>query len=262
MVDTEDNLLKNHRFTDEEFLVAGIGGFGLLLMIIGGLTLGFGTVDEDIAELFVFAGLILLILGTVLWLAIMRPWENYDDLKTAYYTGHDHDDHHDHKAVGDEHAVVVHEPTAIVTADEQVVVTDADTARGETETVEDLSPMQTEVAETVDTLESASAVTDAAEEVTETTDFAEEAIVEPIEEVVDTVTEMMTGEPDDLRVIDGIGPKTQEALYAEGITTYEQIANMDAAALEDIVRNKHNVRIRAGSTESWPAQARQLLDNR
>jgi predicted flap endonuclease-1-like 5' DNA nuclease len=67
------------------------------------------------------------------------------------------------------------------------------------------------------------------------------------------------GEPDKLTTIEGIGPKTAEALNASGITTFAQIASMDAAELERLVKEEHGVRI-VGDAATWPKQAQYLVD--
>ncbi len=66
-------------------------------------------------------------------------------------------------------------------------------------------------------------------------------------------------EADKLTLIEGVGPKTADALAASGITTFAQIASMDAAELERIVKEEHGVRI-VGDAETWPKQAQYLVD--
>ncbi|NJL92926.1 MAG: hypothetical protein HC915_03995 [Anaerolineae bacterium] len=80
---------------DQELFIAAIGGVGLALIIGAAVFSGFGTV-EDTSTLTVAAivGFGALVLAAVLWWGAMRPWESFDDLKTPYYTGHDH--HHEH----------------------------------------------------------------------------------------------------------------------------------------------------------------------
>lgn len=74
--------------------------FGLSLAAGGGLTLmiialGLGVVNADAAEsggvgfLFI-AGLLLLIAGVGAWLAVTRPFANFDDINVAKDTGHGH----------------------------------------------------------------------------------------------------------------------------------------------------------------------------
>lgn len=64
--------------------------------------------------------------------------------------------------------------------------------------------------------------------------------------------------PDDLTLLEGIGPKIQEALYANGITTFAQLAQMTPEAIEEIVKVKAKVRM-VGDAASWPRQAQYLV---
>ncbi len=67
-------------------------------------------------------------------------------------------------------------------------------------------------------------------------------------------------EGDDLTVIEGLGPKSAQALTAAGITTYAQIAAASAEELEDAVKVKGGVRVLDGQTKTWPKQAQFLVD--
>ncbi len=59
---------------------------------------------------------------------------------------------------------------------------------------------------------------------------------------------------DDLTVVDGIGPKTAEALYTAGVTTFEQLAEMKPDAITSAL---HAEGARgSGSVDTWPHQAR------
>jgi len=60
--------------------------------------------------------------------------------------------------------------------------------------------------------------------------------------------------PDDLTVIEGIGPKIAAALSNAGIDTYEKIASRTPAELERIVKAE-GVRL-IGKADSWPPQAK------
>lgn len=46
--------------------------------------------------------------------------------------------------------------------------------------------------------------------------------------------ELDTGKPDDLKKITGVGPKLVQVLNKQGISTYEQIANMSAKEMAEI----------------------------
>jgi large subunit ribosomal protein L27 len=69
----------------------------------------------------------------------------------------------------------------------------------------------------------------------------------------------VSAQKDDLTRIEGIGPKVQSALNDAGITTFDQLANMSADELTQIVKVDHNVRI-VGDTATWPKQAKFLVD--
>lgn len=59
-------------------------------------------------------------------------------------------------------------------------------------------------------------------------------------------------QPDDLTVIEGIGPKTAAAFHAAGITTYEQLAGLDYTYLNQVLSDAG---LRLGNTSTWPEQA-------
>jgi predicted flap endonuclease-1-like 5' DNA nuclease len=60
-------------------------------------------------------------------------------------------------------------------------------------------------------------------------------------------------EPDDLRRIEGIGPKISGVLQEAGIMTFAQLAAADASTLEQILEQAG---IRLAYPETWPEQAR------
>lgn len=82
----------------------------------------------------------------------------------------------------------------------------------------------------------------------------EEAIEPPEAPEVEEESPAEEPEADDLRHIEGIGPKAAEALYSSGITTYAEIAKMSPEDLERIVKDEKGVRI-VGSTSTWVRQA-------
>jgi predicted flap endonuclease-1-like 5' DNA nuclease len=59
-------------------------------------------------------------------------------------------------------------------------------------------------------------------------------------------------EPDDLRRIEGIGPKISGALQAAGITTFAQVASSTPEELHRMVKAAG---VRVAFPESWPEQA-------
>lgn len=70
-----------------------------------------------------------------------------------------------------------------------------------------------------------------------------------------------TTKRDDLLIIEGIGPKSKEALYKGGITSFEQIANLTPDDLYRIVKIEGGVNL-VSDTKTWPKQARLLADGK
>jgi len=60
-------------------------------------------------------------------------------------------------------------------------------------------------------------------------------------------------EPDDLEIIEGIGPKIASIMNAAGIYRFEQLANAELDTLQEILRNAN---IRLANPTTWPQQAR------
>ncbi|WAC12375.1 hypothetical protein [Dyadobacter pollutisoli] len=61
-------------------------------------------------------------------------------------------------------------------------------------------------------------------------------------------------EPDDLKLIEGIGPKIEELLNKEGIHTYEQLSEASIIRLAGILK-KAGPRFQIHDPSSWPKQA-------
>lgn len=58
---------------------------------------------------------------------------------------------------------------------------------------------------------------------------------------------------DDLKIIEGIGPKISSVLQLAGINTFEQLARCQVAQLEQILKDAG---IRLANPATWPEQAR------
>ncbi|MDX1416558.1 MAG: helix-hairpin-helix domain-containing protein [Candidatus Promineifilaceae bacterium] len=79
---------------------------------------------------------------------------------------------------------------------------------------------------------------------------------------VEESSEELQSEPviqaDDLKLIEGIGPKISAVLADAGILTFAQLANSDAATLTKIVREDASLKL--ADPSSWPEQARLAAD--
>ena len=82
----------------------------------------------------------------------------------------------------------------------------------------------------------------------------EAAIPEPAEVVAPEVTE-----PDDLTLIEGIGPKIKSVLQAAGVQTFAQLADMTPEKIKELITEAG---IRLGVTDTWPKQAKLAAEGR
>ncbi len=57
---------------------------------------------------------------------------------------------------------------------------------------------------------------------------------------------------DDLKKVEGIGPKIAETLIAAGISTYAELAKTDSAKIDEIIGDVRGNHV----TDTWPAQAK------
>lgn len=63
-----------------------------------------------------------------------------------------------------------------------------------------------------------------------------------------------TAVANDLKIIEGIGPKIERILHDAGIKTFADLAAISVAALEKIVREEAGIRV--AFPETWPEQAK------
>ncbi|AIY12318.1 50S ribosomal protein L21 [Cellulophaga baltica] len=61
-----------------------------------------------------------------------------------------------------------------------------------------------------------------------------------------------TDKADDLKKVEGIGPKIAETLVAAGISTFAELAKTDAAKISEIIADVRGNHV----TDTWPAQAK------
>jgi predicted flap endonuclease-1-like 5' DNA nuclease len=67
-------------------------------------------------------------------------------------------------------------------------------------------------------------------------------------------------EPDDLKRIEGIGPKISSVLQAAGIATFAQLAEAGVEQLEKILEAADPNLLRLADPTSWPEQAKLAAD--
>jgi len=66
-------------------------------------------------------------------------------------------------------------------------------------------------------------------------------------------------DPEDLKIVEGIGPKIEQLLKEDGINTWEDLANAEVSRLEAILA-KAGKRYRLAKPATWPRQARLAAD--
>lgn len=82
-------------FKPEEYLVAAVGGLGLTAAMVGA-AMSVMDVRPDDARIAVYVGLVIIAGAVALWLVLLKPWLQFDDLKTPHFTGHHHDHDEEH----------------------------------------------------------------------------------------------------------------------------------------------------------------------
>jgi predicted flap endonuclease-1-like 5' DNA nuclease len=80
---------------------------------------------------------------------------------------------------------------------------------------------------------------------------------EPEDELEEEAEPEAPPEPDDLKKLEGIGPKVANLLNENGITTFAQLADTPVEKLEEILEANKLQMIHPGS---WPKQARLAAD--
>jgi hypothetical protein len=67
-------------------------------------------------------------------------------------------------------------------------------------------------------------------------------------------------QPDDLKRVEGIGPKISGVLQAAGITTFAQLADTDVDRLKQVLEEADPNLLRLADPTTWPQQARLAAD--
>lgn len=62
--------------------------------------------------------------------------------------------------------------------------------------------------------------------------------------------------PDDLTLLEGIGPKIAGILGAAGVTTFAQLADLDVTRIKEILERANPKLLRLADPTTWPQQAR------
>ena len=85
---------------------------------------------------------------------------------------------------------------------------------------------------------------------------ASRAEMADVAESVELAETQVPAEPDDLKRIEGIGPKYSSVLAAAGITTFAQLAATEVGRIEEILEAESPRLRRLADPSTWPEQAR------
>ena len=95
---------------------------------------------------------------------------------------------------------------------------------------------------------------DPSEEVPSDVSDEPESVTEEADNLPNEIEEQKSlPDPDDLKVIEGVGPKIATVLADAGITTFAQLAGTDPEQLDKIVRDDAGIKV--ANPASWPEQA-------
>jgi predicted flap endonuclease-1-like 5' DNA nuclease len=259
------------KLTEFESTIAFVIGGGLiLLMLVFGLASASGGTDVSRLNLFLILGALLLFGGMLVWLFASRPWLKRDDWSEPLYTGHEHEEHHAEgaEAVAEHAETLAHagaaEPSELAAAMNVapataavVAAVEAATAAPEQQT-EQIEPHPVAPEEPQSAYAAVEQPAYAQVPEARVPDQAAEAAeqIEPhplAPEPQPEAAEVAAHKPDDLTLIEGIGPKISAALVAAGIDTFAKLAAMQPEEIEKVVRSA-GVRM-VGKPETWAKQA-------
>ncbi|MDR6195542.1 helix-hairpin-helix domain-containing protein [Siphonobacter sp. SORGH_AS_0500] len=89
------------------------------------------------------------------------------------------------------------------------------------------------------------------------TPFAEPIVAPPAEEAAQPMaTTVIPNEEDDLKKIEGIGPKVEKLLHEAGIKTFAQLAAAEPSHVMSILRASGGSRFQVQESSSWAKQAK------
>ncbi|WP_405250835.1 50S ribosomal protein L21 [Dokdonia sp. Asnod3-C12] len=87
---------------------------------------------------------------------------------------------------------------------------------------------------------------------------AEPKAAAPAKETATKATAKKSSKADDLKKVEGIGPKIAETLVEAGISTFAELAKTDAAKISEIIAGVRGNHV----TDTWPAQAQLAADGK
>jgi predicted flap endonuclease-1-like 5' DNA nuclease len=270
------------KLSQTEQYLAYTAGIGIVIAIAALILIGLGTLSSNNGVGLLLVGLALLVIGIGGWLIMLRPWEKFDDLKTPHFTGHEE---HAAAPAGEVEAAELAEAAAPVAAAKPVEAEPvkaappveaaapapkaAEAAADDLTLIEGIGPKSAEALQAAGITTFAQVAKLSPQELEKAVKDRKVRLVGSAEQwphqaeiaatgdltALEEYQRRLKGESvaDDLTLIEGIGPKSAEALQAAGITTFAQMVKLSPQELEKAVKDR-KVRL-VGSTETWPMQA-------
>lgn len=97
--------------------------------------------------------------------------------------------------------------------------------------------------------------------VTSVPEVAPTATVVPVEAAIAPVPVVAPASPDDLKIVEGIGPKIEQLLNNEGILTFAQLANTSPERIKEILLAGGS-RFQMHDPSTWPEQSALARDGK
>lgn len=271
------------KLSQPERILAYVTGGGIVLIMVALFLYALDVVDETYPLSLLIVGLALFVVGVVAWLYLLRPWQKFDDLQTPHYTGHHEETHAEAKAEASEAtADVATEPVASAAAAQTAAPPKAEAP------AEAPSPGEPDDLTLIEGIgpKSAQALVESG-----VTSFAQMAQMSPdeLERIVKEKRVRLVGSTetwpmqarlaaegkfseleelqkriirgylhDDLTLIEGIGPKAQEALWKAGFRTFADVANASPEALKAALEQAG---LKLLDPTTWPQQAQLVVND-
>lgn len=241
------------RLTPTEQWLAYLIGLGIALAMGALFFTSLGTIDNsDYTNSLCIVGLAFVVAGIGFWMFLVRPWEAFDDLTTPHYTGHDE-----------------HEPAAVEVPEAEAPAIEPAQADDDLTLIEGLGEKTAAALHQAGITTFAQIASMSPETLVETARAhgariskadtwpaqAMQAAAGNLTGLTDLQDDITAGERyDDLTEIEGIGPKSRDALHAGGIRTFEDLA----AATPDAILTAlgaAGLNTNLFDPTSWPEQA-------
>ena len=271
------------KLSQPERILAYVTGGGIVLIMVALFLYALDVVDETYPLSLLIVGLALFVVGVVAWLYLLRPWQKFDDLQTPHYTGHHEETHAETKAEASEAtADVATEPVASAAAAQTAAPPKAEAP------AEAPSPSEPDDLTLIEGIgpKSAQALVESG-----VPSFAQMAQMSPdeLERIVKEKRVRLVGSTetwpmqarlaaegkfseleelqkriirgylhDDLTLIEGIGPKAQEALWKAGFRTFADVANASPEALKAALEQAG---LKLLDPTTWPQQAQLVVND-